>query len=111
MLRRLPYGVRYIVAVTAWVGVVAGDAFARVALLAMLPFVWIRSAFGMAHTQETAQLQANYVDFYTRPLMRMPKADWKRLLGRRCRSAEGPATSSEEPSEPRFLKNVGNDRA
>lgn len=79
-MRRLPYGLRYLVAVIAWAGIVFADIVLRIMFLPVIPFFWAWMGFGC--TQEGAQLNANLVDFYTRPLMRFPRADWRRLFGR-----------------------------
>jgi hypothetical protein len=70
---RLPYVIRYLVALMAWAAIVLADLFVRIAFLVFLPFLWVATAFGQAHTQGTAQMGASYVDFYIRPFMRRPR--------------------------------------
>lgn len=73
--RRLPYLVRYAVAFVLWVVIIAGDILLRCLFVPMIFFSWLFTGFGQ--TQHGAQHNMNMIDFYTRPLMRMP-----RLLGR-----------------------------
>lgn len=84
--RLIPYPIRYMVALLAWVAWVSGDLLLRIAFLPLLPWIGMLSAFGLAHTQETAQLHANLCDFYTRRLLQFPK--WRRSL--RHRPGNGP---------------------
>jgi len=79
-VRRLPYWARYLIALSAWAGIVTLDIILRIMFIPVMPFFWMWMGFG--YTQEGAQLNANLADFYTRPLMRMPRADWRRLFGR-----------------------------
>ena len=81
---------RYLVALAAWLVLVAGDALLRVVFLPFLPVVWLRSL----QSQNNAQLMANLSDFYTRPFMRLPRL-------RRRYSPGGRAM---------LLQEVGNDR-
>lgn len=67
MYRRLPYGLRYLVAIVLWAGIVAGDLFCRFAFVFLIPFIAIRPP-----SQEKAQLLANVADFMIRPVMRPP---------------------------------------
>ena len=69
--KRLPYALRYLVALVIWVWVVATDLFLRFAFIYILPFVWLRTG-----TKYSPELVA----FYTRKLMRPPRADWRRLF-------------------------------
>jgi hypothetical protein len=68
----VPLPIRYLIALALWLSLVGTDLFLRALFVFFLPFVGLVSAFGRAHTQETAQIHANLADFYTRPLMRMP---------------------------------------
>jgi hypothetical protein len=82
--RHAPYALRYAVAVTAWAVIVSVDLILRVLFLPAMPFFWLATGFGQ--TQMGAQMNVNLVEFYTRPLMRMP------LLRRSgSRSADKPA--------------------
>jgi len=85
-VRRLPYFTRYVVALVAWLAIVLLDIVLRLMFLPVMPFFWAWT--GAGQTQTSAQLSVNLVDFYTRPLMRMPRADWRRLLGRGGHSAD-----------------------
>lgn len=91
--RRLPYELRYLVAVVAWVLVVAADVLLRIMFLPAMPFFWLATGFG--RTQVGAQMNVNLVEFYTRPLMRRP------LRRRRA---------SENPAKPRTVQVIGNSR-
>jgi hypothetical protein len=88
--RRLPYGLRYLVALAAWAGVVSVDLLLRVMFLPAMPFFWLATGFG--RTQTGAQMNVNLVEFYTRPFMRMP------LLRRRRRSP------ADDPAKPRLIE-------
>lgn len=101
-MRRLPYGARYLIALVAWAGVVVGDVFLRIVFVPLLPFAWVQ--MGCRTTQQGVQLEVTVIEFYARPLMRLPRADWRRLLGRGGRCAD-------QPPEPRFIENVGDHRA
>jgi hypothetical protein len=103
LLARLPYGVRYGIALIAWAGVVTGDIFLRIVFVPMLPFAWLLTGFRT--TQQGVQLEITAIEFYTRPLMRMP-----RLLGRGRSPAHRPPASADEAPEPRLLKKVGDNR-
>ncbi len=92
----MPYSLRYAVALMAWVVIVGGDLFLRVVFLPLLPAVRLWHGY----TQKGAQFEVNAVEFYTRPLMRMP-----RLLNRRRRCA------ANQPSQARPVKHIGNRRA
>lgn len=95
--RRLPYAVRYFVALAAWLAIISLDILVRIMFLPVMPFFMAWSGF--AQTQHGAQLSVNLVDFYTRPLMRMPRTDWRRLLGRGGHSADRDA-------KPGFVKRI-----
>lgn len=75
-VRRLPYALRYLVAVTAWSGIVLSDLFLRFGFVFVIPIVCL-----MPPSQMKAQTLANVADFLIHPLMRFPKADWRRLFG------------------------------
>lgn len=83
MYRQLPYGVRYLIALAVWAGVVGGDLFFRFALVFLIPFVAIRPP-----SQQKAQLLVDVGEWLFGPVTRFPKAEWRRLLG--LRSARGP---------------------
>jgi hypothetical protein len=87
---RLPYGLRYLVALTAWAAVVGVDLLLRVMFLPVMPFFWLATGFG--RTQTGAQMNVNLAEFYTRPLMRMPL-----LRRRRSRAAD-------ESAKPRLVE-------
>ncbi len=89
------YSLRYAIALVAWVVIVLGDIFLRIVFLPILPFIRLRYGY----TQKGAQFEVNAVEFYTRPLMRMP-----RLLNRRRRC------SADQPAQTRAIKHIGNDR-
>lgn len=107
-VERLPYGLRYLVALIAWSGVVVGDIFLRIVFVPILPYVWLR--MGARLTQAGTQFEITAVEFYTRPLMRPPKPDWLRLLGRSSRAAKCSPARADEPTETRLLKKVGDSR-
>lgn len=79
--RRLPYAVRYVIALVAWSFIVTVDIMLRVLFVPLIFFSWLFTGFGQ--TQHGAQHNMNLVDFYTRPLMRLP-----RLLGGRSHPAK-----------------------
>lgn len=92
--RNAPYAVRYLVALVTWVGVVSGDIVLRIVFLPVMPFFFFGTGFGT--TQTGAQMNVNVVEFYTRPLMRPPRATWRRLLGRGSSADDAPKTSTVE---------------
>lgn len=92
--RAVPYPARYLVAVVMWLLFVSADLLSRILLIPMIPLIGAVSAFGAAHTQETAQLHANLIDFYVKPFARFPRANWRRLLrGFRPNSSSGGTVS------------------
>lgn len=101
-MRGLPYGVRYLIALSAWAGIVTLDIILRIMFIPVMPFFWLWSGF--SYTQHGAQLNASTVDFYTRPLMRMPRADWRKLLGR------GRGGSANQPAKARLVQDIRNSR-
>lgn len=77
--QRLPYLLRYLIAVVTWAAIVVGDMIARVALAYVIPlaaFLHVRE-----HNQASAQRLADTADILTRRPMRFPRADWRRLFG------------------------------
>lgn len=69
--RRVPYAIRYLVALASWLAIISLDIILRIMFLPAMPFFWLWT--GAGQTQTSAQLSVNLVDFYTRPLMRMPR--------------------------------------
>ncbi len=91
----MSYSLRYAIALVVWAVIVLGDIFLRIAFLPILPFVRLRYGY----TQKGAQFEINAVEFYTRPLMRMPRLFNHR---RRC--------SANQPPQARPVKHIGNGR-
>lgn len=89
------------IALAAWLLWLCGDAMLRFGFLIVVPFLWVKSAFGAAHTQTTIQAEASLGDFLTRPFLRMPRADWRSLVGNR---RSGP------PKDARSVKKIRNGR-
>lgn len=92
---------RYIFALIVWSMIVVADILLRLLFLPLIPFAWLWTGGG--YTQTSAQLSVNLVDFYTRPLMRMPRLIWNRLL----RRGGSPANRH---SDTGFLQGFGDDR-
>lgn len=101
MYRRLPYALRFLIALALWPAVVAGDLLVRACLLAALPFIVIKSGFGLAHSRFTAQANIDAAEFLTRPFLKMPRAHRQSLLGHRGGSG---------PDKARPLEEIGNRR-
>lgn len=97
---RLPYVVRYLIALALWAALMAIMLLAKFALVYFLPFLWLASGF-FNRRQEDAQLGANLVDFYIYKWPPYPRADWKRLLGLR---RGGPANDAPQP---RLTQEIG----
>lgn len=76
----VPYLLRYMVALMAWLVVAAADILVRAALLPLLPILWLRSW----QSQPDAQTVASTADFIYRPLLRFPRPH---LLLRRHKAA------------------------
>lgn len=70
-----------------WALLVIVDAAIRFSIILIAPFIALKSGFGVAHTQMTAQANVTFTHFMTRPWPRVPRADWRRLLGLRHRRA------------------------
>lgn len=85
----VPYPARYVIALLLWLVLVVGDLFLRIAFVAFVPFVWLRSYQG----QQQAQTLASLADFLIRPLPRVPRFSRK------------PAGSRSV-----FLENIGHKR-
>ncbi len=88
----IPYPLRFVVALAGWATIVALDFFLRFAFVFVMPFAWL--IFGN-------QPNSGLVTFYTRPFMRMPKADLGKLLPRRRRASA---------TKPVFLEESGDGR-
>lgn len=100
--RRLPYAARYLVALFAWLALFALALILKFAFIYFLPFLWLMSGM-FNRDQQSAQLGANLVDFYLYCWPPFPRADWRKLLGRR--------DSADQPAHPRLVQEVGNRRA
>lgn len=82
---RIPYVLRYAIALGTWAWIVALDIILRIMFVPIIPFAWLWA--GANQTQQGAQLGVNLAEFYTRPVMRMPL-----LRGRRRAANQTPKT-------------------
>jgi hypothetical protein len=79
--RRLPYALRYLIALLAWSVLLAGTLLFKFVLLCMVPIILIWTKFGLDYTQQSAQATADLADMFIYKWPRFPRADWKRLFG------------------------------
>lgn len=84
--RAVPYPARYLIALLAWVALMALTMVFKFFLIPCIPIVFMLAGFGTRPTQETAQMNANLIDLFVYGWPRFPRADWRRLLGRRSGS-------------------------
>lgn len=91
--RRLPYAVRFVVALVVWLIMLAALLILKVMFLPLMPFVWSQSAFGLAKTQSSVQTNINMAEFYSLTWPPRLWVDWDRLLGRGGGSADNPANA------------------
>jgi hypothetical protein len=99
---RIPLLPRYAIALSLWLIIVSLDFAVRLVCVLFIPLIAIKSAFGLAHNQWSAQANVDLVGVFTRPFMRMPRYPWRQLVPRRLggRSASSRATSSGEVLPP-----------
>lgn len=79
----MPYAARYLIALAMWAVLMIGALMLKFLLIPCIPIVFLMSGFGQAHTQNTAQYNASLADLFLYNWPRFPRADWKRLTGRR----------------------------
>lgn len=84
-MSRLPYALRYLIAVAAWAVLFGLTLLFKFILLCMVPIILVWTKFGLDYTQQSAQATATLADLFLYGWPKFPKADWKRLLGLRRR--------------------------
>lgn len=94
MYQRVPYPLRYLIALMMWAVLMAGALVLKFFLIWCIPIVFLMSGFGANQTQNTAQYNATLADLFIYMWPRFPRANLHRLLGRR-RSAD---------SNPEFIE-------
>lgn len=99
---RVPYAVRYLVALVAWLALLALTLVFKFFLIPCIPIIFLMSGFGYNQTQNTAQYNATLIDLFVYKWPRFPRADWRRLLGRR--------RSAYQAADPGFIEDVGHSR-
>lgn len=87
--RQLPYPLRYLVALVAWVGLMIATLAFKLALLCVVPIILIWTKFGLDYSQQSAQATATLADLLLYGWPRFPKANWSLLIGRRGGSRAG----------------------
>jgi len=97
----LPYAFRYLVVLLAWVGLLMLALAFKMLLIFMIPILLIWSKGGLQQTQQTAQATATMGDLFVYGWPRFPRANWRRLLGGRRRSAD-------KTAKPGTVHKVGN---
>lgn len=103
LLLKLPYQLRYLVALAAWALLLCGALVLKFFLVCCIPIIFLMSGFGFNQTQKTAQYNASLADLLIYGWPRFPRADWRRLLGRRGRSAD-------QLTHPGLSQEIGNRR-
>lgn len=99
---RIPLLPRYVIALSLWLVIVSLHLTIKLVCVLFIPIVAVKSAFGLGHTQWTAQANMDLVGIFTRPFMRMPRYPWRQLVPRRLgsRRALGRTASASEVLPP-----------
>lgn len=80
MYQRVPYPLRYLIALVVWVALLAGALVLKFFLVWCIPIVFL---MGGNQKQHTAQYNATLADLFIYMWPRFPRANLHRLLGRR----------------------------
>lgn len=78
----VPYPGRYLIALVAWVALMAGALVLKLFLIPCIPIIWVMSGFGYNQTQNTAQYNASLADLFLYNWPRFPRTSWRLLVGR-----------------------------
>lgn len=79
----MPYQLRYLIALVAWALLLCGALILKFFLIWCIPIIWVWTSFGYRQSQMSAQATASLADMFIYNWPRFPRADWRRLLGRR----------------------------
>lgn len=103
--QRIPYALRYLVALVTWAALLALVLMFKFFLIPCIPIIFMLAGFGTRQTQETAQMNANLIDLFVYGWPKFPRCDWRRLLGGGRRHA------ADHSPETGFIQDAGHNRA